>query len=275
MKLLLVDGSSVAVRRFYALGGKDALDTAWLRDVLINAAEESTRSILRRADIERFGHVRVALETPITHPVWRYVKYADYKRANTPRFPVAAALQPHLVRACRRDSLSVVYAYHMEADDVIATMVRQAHGWLAEGDRSIAIWTADRDLWQLLNPDQRVTIIVEGKHEEIGFAEARDILGIDPRAIPTLKALAGDKSDNLKGVRNVGPKAAQKLIRPAPYRLPTPYTIDLSDAKPELKREILQEHRRVLRDERLACLRSDAELRTDPNEYLAAYENDN
>jgi len=96
----------------------------------------------------------------------------------------------------------------VEADDVLA--------WLAEyystiiSGWNVVVATGDRDLWQLVGPDVKVYDHQKGLF--VDQAAAEEHFGVGPELIPDLKALSGDSSDNLPGVRGVGPKTAVPLL---------------------------------------------------------------
>ncbi len=98
-----------------------------------------------------------------------------------------------------------------EADDVMAWLATRA----AEAGESIIIYTGDSDLRQLVD-GERVTVVAPGRRSAdvvYGTPEAvRDKHGVGPQLLADLKALAGDSSDNIPGVRGIGDKTAAKLL---------------------------------------------------------------
>ena len=95
-----------------------------------------------------------------------------------------------------------------EADDIIAAYVREY-----ESETEIIILSTDADLLQLVKP--RVSVFYpNGKNPVLyGPSEVEAKFGVMPQLLPDLKALIGDKSDNLIGVPGIGPKRASELIR--------------------------------------------------------------
>jgi DNA polymerase-1 len=98
-----------------------------------------------------------------------------------------------------------------EADDVLGAMARQA---ASEGVHSV-ILTGDRDLLQL--SDENITIRLAGQKLseaiDYGPSEVKEKLGVSPSQVVDYKALVGDTSDNIPGVRGVGAKTAQSLLQ--------------------------------------------------------------
>jgi DNA polymerase-1 len=93
-----------------------------------------------------------------------------------------------------------------EADDVIATLVATA-----PANAQIAIVTSDKDLMQLV--DDRVQILDGMKDRRLGPAEVESRFGVPPERVLDLRALVGDPSDNIPGVKGIGEKGAAQLIR--------------------------------------------------------------
>ncbi|MDR1285198.1 MAG: DNA polymerase I [Campylobacteraceae bacterium] len=94
-----------------------------------------------------------------------------------------------------------------EADDVIASMVKFAKN----SDLRVRIVTHDKDLYQLID-DGKVTIFEPVKKIEIGEKGCFDKFGLPPSKIRDYLALTGDASDNIPGVKGIGPVGARKLL---------------------------------------------------------------
>lgn len=95
-----------------------------------------------------------------------------------------------------------------EADDVIATLLRH------RGRLQARIVSSDRDFYQLVSDRVRVVVPVRGVSQvrEVGPAEVVAAFGIGPAQMPDLRALVGDPSDDIPGVRGIGPKTAAALL---------------------------------------------------------------
>ena len=131
--------------------------------------------------------------------------YPDYKANRdaqpedlSAQFPVAR----ELLEAHRIPVLEVA---GFEADDVIATLVKSA-----PPNAEVAIVSTDKDLMQLV--DERVSLLDTMKGTRIGPAEVEARFGVPPERLLDARALAGDASDNIPGVRGIGEKGAARLI---------------------------------------------------------------
>ena len=142
---------------------------------------------------------------------FRKAEYADYKegRASTPDdfySQVPRAMQ--LVDAFGAKSVS---GQKHEADDCACAYAKEA---VKKGMR-VTIVSGDRDLLQIVDEDVRVAVPHKGYQEAeyMGPGEVYKKYGITPAQVPAYKGLVGDSSDNLPGVKGIGPKAAAALIQ--------------------------------------------------------------
>ncbi len=132
--------------------------------------------------------------------------YAEYKATRdaqpeelTQQIPLARELA-----AAWRIPLLEVPGY--EADDVIATLVERV-----PDDVEVVIVSTDKDLMQLVG--ERVTLLDSMKDRRIGPAEVEERFGVPPAQLLDVRALVGDSSDNIPGVRGIGEKGAAELVR--------------------------------------------------------------
>lgn len=262
-KLLVVDSSSVAVTLFYALGGLDYLgdqeyEVEEIVDFLQTVCATTLDNITRKVELDGYDSVRMALDPPQWAPSWRYKAYKDYKyaesRPNKPR--VATNLQQGLAEEAIRRGIIALFSPGYEADDIIGTMVAKSETWIANGGE-VHIWSQDKDLHQLVSPG----VIMLGKAGAITtYEDVVEEWKVEPNGIPLVKAFIGDSSDNIPGVRGVGPVTLQKFLRPAPHRYPSPYWIDVNRIPDSLHRDVLHQLPRVVRDEEICLISRDAEL---------------
>jgi len=110
-----------------------------------------------------------------------------------------------------------------EADDVIATISRQSPAY-----EQIYIFTCDKDLLQLVNNRVKVLLFNSAKKiREVDIDGVVDIFGVYPSDVKYFKALAGDASDNVAGIKGIGPKTAIRIIeecKPKPGEDVGPFT---------------------------------------------------
>ncbi len=214
--LLLVDGHSLAFRSFYAFakGGEGGLATK--DGVPTSVTYGFLKALLDNCKGLAPQGVVIAFDT--AEPTFRHEADAAYKahREEAPEhfFADLANLQA-ILRDCLDLPLSMAPGY--EADDVLGTLANRAAG---EGWR-VRILSGDRDLFQLVDDERDIAVLYMGggpyaKNSGptvIRRAQVIEKLGVPPEGVVDLKALTGDSSDNIPGVKGVGPKTALTLLK--------------------------------------------------------------
>ncbi|MEW6692833.1 MAG: DNA polymerase I [Pseudomonadota bacterium] len=198
--LVLVDGSSYLFRAFHALPPlttRDGVPTGALHGVLA--------MIQKLVLEEQPGLVGVVFDAP--GKTFRDDLYPEYK-AHRPPMPdeLRVQIEP-LHEAIRALGLPLLIVDGVEADDVIATLTRQAQG---QG-LPVLISTGDKDMAQLSGPG--VTLIDTMKNTRLDPAGVEEKFGVPPGRIVDYLALVGDTSDNVPGVKGCGPKTAVKWLQ--------------------------------------------------------------
>lgn len=197
--LLLVDGSSYLYRAFYAmthLSAPDGTPTNAVYGVL---------NMLRRARAE-IPHDYCACVFDAKGQNFRHTLFADYK-ATRPPMPddlrPQADILPELVRLM---GWTVLKTAGVEADDVIATLAKnaEAQAW------RVIISTGDKDMAQLVN--EHITLVNTMSGETLDSAGVLEKFGVAPHQITDYLSLMGDKVDNVPGVEKCGPKTAAKWL---------------------------------------------------------------
>jgi len=204
-RLLLLDGHSLAYRAFFALPVDNFSTTTGQHT---NAVYGFTSMLINVLRDERPTHIVVAFD--VSRHSFRTDRYAEYKatRSESPNeFAGQVSLVKEVLEALR---IPVVEMPGYEADDVIATLARQARG----AGMQTLICTGDRDAFQLITDDVTVLYPVKGVSElkRMDPSAVSDKYGVGPGHYRDLAALVGESSDNLPGVPGVGPKTAAKWI---------------------------------------------------------------
>jgi DNA polymerase-1 len=202
--LALLDGHSLAYRAFYALPA----DLATTSGQVTNAVYGFTSMLIKLLGDEAPDAVVVAWD--VRGKTFRTDAFPEYK-AQRESPPSLFASQLPLIRevldALRITQLGVE---GVEADDVIATLARQA----AAEDWRVLVVTGDRDAFQLVDDRINVLYTRRGISDMVVADEAWVVerYGVTPVQYVDYAALRGDTSDNLPGVPGVGEKTAAKLI---------------------------------------------------------------
>lgn len=206
-KLLLIDGSSIAFRAFFALYNQiDRFkNPVGLHTNAIYGFHLMLDHMMKRIEPT---HVLVAFDAGKT--TFRTEMYADYKggRDKTPdefreQFPYIREMLDHL-------GIAYYDLENYEADDIIGTLDKLAEN----GEFDVTIVSGDKDLIQLADDNTVVEISRKGvaEFEEYTPQHLMDKMGITPTQFIDLKALMGDKSDNIPGVTKIGEKTGLKLL---------------------------------------------------------------
>jgi len=214
MKILAVDGDSVFRRNWEAVKGADPT----------GAINRSTGLVSRMADIHT--HVIVAWDggvdvaNKVRHPSFRKAKEPTYKADRKPPGPgyytARAKCQDAMTGTCVIGPEVTVDGFngYAEADDVLAWVAKQ-YVATAGADSLLQIMSTDGDVEALACDIPRVEILKFGGRPEDAIWDTRRIearRGVDPREIPELKALMGDKSE-FPGFDGIGEATAAMLIR--------------------------------------------------------------
>jgi len=197
--LVVVDALNYLFRAYHALPGlttKAGLPTG--------AVYGFCQMLLRIDREQRPTHMCVVFDAP--GPTFRDEMYREYK-ANRPPAPPDLIAQIDLAhQAAEAFGCAVFSVPGVEADDVIATLVRQARG----EDLAVVIGSSDKDLMQLCSEEVRLLDAV--KNRLLGPAEVKEKWGVPPDQLGDVLALMGDTVDNVPGIPGIGPKTAAELI---------------------------------------------------------------
>jgi DNA polymerase-1 len=204
--LMLLDSYGLVYRAFFAL---PVLTTT--KGMPINAAYGFTQMLTKLIADEKPTHVIATFDKGLPHA--RVALYRDYK-AHRETMPDDLRSQFALVR--RILDVFGIPQLEMEgeeADDVIATLARQA----VDAGQRVDVVTGDLDLLQIV--DERTTVLVTRRGiTELGRYDPAAVFArfeLEPRQLPDYRGLKGDPSDNLPGIPGVGEKTAIKLIKAA------------------------------------------------------------
>jgi DNA polymerase-1 len=201
-KLVVIDGSSLIYRAFFALPSLTTAD-----GTPTNAVYGFTNMLLKILEDEQPDLILLALEGGRT---FRHTEFAGYK-SHRPRTPDDLAVQTPIARAVTEGfGIPIVQHRGFEADDVIGTITCRGK---AEG-YDVLVVTGDHDALQLVNDQVKVFMTQRGVTDARCFDEAGVVerYGLKPEQLPDFKALKGDTSDNIPGIAGIGDKTATALI---------------------------------------------------------------
>jgi DNA polymerase-1 len=203
-ELFLIDGNSLAYRAFFAL--PESIGTSDGRPT--NAIYGLASMLVKIIDEHHPQGVVVAWDAGMSG---REVTYDLYKAGRKPRPDLLREQWPHLMPLVEAFGYTNVKVEGYEADDVIASLTRQAR----EEGIEVMVVTGDRDAYQLVGEGVRVMSTSRGITEtKIYDSEAvLERYGVAPELITDLMGLRGDTSDNIPGVPGIGEKTATQLLQ--------------------------------------------------------------
>jgi DNA polymerase-1 len=202
--VFLVDGSSYIFRAYHALPPLNRKSDGLQVNAVLGFCNMLWKLLRDMPPDNRPTHLAIIFDK--SEITFRNKLYPDYK-AHRPPAPDDLIPQFALIReAVRAFDLPCLEQGGFEADDLIATYVREA----CERGATATIVSSDKDLMQLVT--DCVTMYDTMKDRRIGIAEVIEKFGVPPEKVVEVQALAGDSTDNVPGVPGIGIKTAAQLI---------------------------------------------------------------
>ncbi|MEG4349121.1 DNA polymerase I [Microcoleus sp. LAD1_D3] len=213
---ILVDGHSLAFRSYFAFAKSRDGGLRTTTGIPTSVCFGFLKSLLEVMAAHDPQYMAIAFD--LATPTFRHEADDTYKagRAETPEDfkPDIKNLQELLTYL----NLPAITAPGYEADDVLGTLANKA----SAAGYQVKILTGDRDLFQLVETDKQISVLYlstdelrrsgKGKSQEYGPEAVKEKLGILPEQVVDYKALCGDKSDNIPGVKGIGDKTALQLL---------------------------------------------------------------
>src|SRR3954465_4649176 len=200
----LIDGSAQLHRAYFAIKG-----LATTRGLPTNAVYGFTTMLRKLYEDEEPEWVAISFDLP--GATFRHTQYTEYKATRRRMDDDLAVQLPYVSRVCEVFGLPRLGLPRVEADDVIATLARQA----VERGLKVVVVSGDKDLLQLVSDD--VWVLNPGR-EGSGATlydpkAVEEKVGVPPSKVVDVMALVGDAVDNVPGVPGIGDKGARDLIR--------------------------------------------------------------
>lgn len=208
---ILIDGHSLAYRSYYAYakGREGGLRTS--TGIPTSVCYGFLTSLLSVMQVHKPEYMASAFDRNL--PTFRHEADNTYKadRADTPAEFIEEL--KNLEEILKALNVPVVTCPGYEADDILGSLAKRA----SEAGYRVKILSGDRDLFQLVDTEKNISVLyfTPGKGStpiEMGVEEIKEKLGILPRQVVDYKALCGDASDNIPGVKGIGEKTAVKLL---------------------------------------------------------------
>lgn len=261
MKIFLIDFRNIAYRSFFAFA-KEPLKTSMGRLTSVVYGVSSALNTI----ITDFKPDAIVFAEDSRGKTFRHEMYSGYK-ANRPEInPDFASQIPDLMKLIDAYGIKVVYANGFEADDVIGTLAKK----LSKDNHKVFIVSNDKDFFQLV--DDNISLCRPrngGGHTIETLPNLINKFGCQPSEFIDYLALMGDASDNIPGVKGVGEKTAEALIKSS-GSLDGIYG-NLSMYKPAVQSKLIMSKSEAYLSKKLATIKTDVPLLIDINDYLIDY----
>ena len=262
-KIILVDGNNLMFRSYYA--------TAYNGNFMNNSKGFPTNALFGFTNMmnkiikeENPEYIIVAFDMGKT---FRHEKYEGYKdgRVETPnelkiQFPLAKKLLTAM-------GIKYYETEGFEADDIIGTFSK----YCDHNDYKGLIVSSDKDLLQLINEDVDIKLLKQKDYIRYNVESFKADYGIEPINIIDLKALMGDSSDNIPGVKGVGEKTALKLLQQ--YQTLDGIYEHIDEIKGKLKEKLINDKDNAYMSYDLATIITDVPMDTNLNDTRYVGEN--
>lgn len=202
MELLLLDGNSLINRAFFAVRGLSS-SSGFPTNAIFGFYNIIDKILKERC----YTHVVAAFD--LKAPTFRHKEYSLYK-ANRTGMPCDLLMQlEHVKKMLKLMGINICEIEGFEADDVIGSI----SAFFSSNNIKTVIATGDRDSFQLIN--ENVSVRLSKNNQAVYYDELKifDEFSLTPKDLIEVKALMGDASDNIPGVKGVGEKTALKLIK--------------------------------------------------------------
>ncbi|MEO1590986.1 MAG: DNA polymerase I [Cyanobacteria bacterium J06632_22] len=211
--LLIIDGHSLAFRSYYAHARDAEGGLRTSTGIPTSVCYGFLKTITDIMYFERPACAAVAFD--MAQPTFRHEADETYKAGREEQPEAFKEDVENLQGLLRTFNVPVLTAPGYEADDIIGTLANQAKA----GGYCVRILSGDQDLFQLVDDQEWIKVLYLGSPfsrrtgaDAFGIAEVEEKLGVTPAQVVDYKALCGDTSDNIPGVRGIGKKTAIKLL---------------------------------------------------------------
>ena len=259
-KIVMVDGNNLLFRSYYA--------TAYTGNFMKNSKGFPTNALFGFANMmnkiiseEKPEYIIVAFDKGKT---FRHDKYDFYKdgRSETPdelkiQFPKAKEML---------DCMGIKYYEidNYEADDIIGTFSKYCD--IPDDDYEGLIISSDKDLLQLITSQVEIKLLKSKDYIRYNLDSFKEEWGIDPINIIDLKALMGDSSDNIPGVKGIGEKTALKLLHE--YKTLDGIYLNIDNIKGSVHDKLINDKENAYMSYEIATIYKDVPLEININDII-------
>ena len=261
-KLMVLDGNSIVNRAFYGVSSNLTTRTGQPT----NAVFGFLNILNKLLDEEQPQALCVTFDRKA--PTFRHQAYEGYKAQRKPMPEELASQMPILKEVLSALNIPMYELDGWEADDLIGTIARrdEGAGW------DTVIVTGDKDSLQLVTDHTTVKLVStrmgRTTTKDMTPESFREAYGFAPIHIIDLKALMGDASDNIPGVKGIGEKTAMALLAQQPSIDELYANLDKMDVKPAARKKLVEGEEAARMSYDLATIRTDAPIDFKPEDNL-------
>ena len=256
--LLLIDGHALAFRMFFALERTNMQTTEHTPTWAVYGFFKAIFDLLRQNNgLEGIKPDSIAVAFDVSRHTFRLEKYEGYK-ANRESMPDSLRPQLELImEGLKALNIPIYTKEGFEGDDIIGTISKMATAL----HHKTYILTGDRDSFQLINKEGTVSVLIPSKGEILTYDwnKVYEKMEVYPNQVIDYKALCGDTSDNIPGVKGIGPKTAAGLLNE--YQTLENIYKNIDNITKKSVKEKLIEHKGIAElSQFLATIKTDVEI---------------
>ncbi|MDD4271637.1 MAG: DNA polymerase I [Patescibacteria group bacterium] len=255
-KFMIIDGNALIHRSFHAL---PPLTTK--TGEIINAAYGFTAVLIKA--LKEFKPEYVALTLDRKEKTFRHEQFKDYKATRVKAPDELYAQIPRVKEIARGFNIPIFELAGFEADDLIGTLANKVDSAVEK-----IIVTGDMDTMQLINGHTKVFTMKRGLTDSVVYDEkaVKERYGLKPDQMIDFKALRGDPSDNIPGVKGIGEKTATELLQNFKTLDGVYKNVDSKKIKDRVRELLVQHKNNALMSKDLATIKCDAPIEFDLDE---------
>ncbi len=268
--LILIDGHALCFRMFFALERTNMQTTDHTPTWAVYGFFKSIFDMLNNKGLINPDNIAVAFD--VSRHTFRLERYEGYK-ANRETMPDALRPQLSLIMdGLRALNIPIYTKEGFEGDDIIGTISKKAK----ELGHKTYILTGDKDSLQLIDKEGFIKVLIPSKGELIEYDRNKvyEKMGIYPEQVVDYKALCGDTSDNIPGVKGIGPKTACELLGKF-ETLDNIYLEIEKITKKSVAQKLIEEKETAYMSQFLATIKKDVDIDFDFNKTCLEIERKN
>ena len=255
-RFLAIDANAIVHRAFHAY--PSSLQTE--DGIQVNAVYGFTVMLLEALEMFEPKYVLCSFDT--SKPTFRHVEFTDYKATRKPTDQSLIDQFPLVEEVLQSFNIPILKKEGFEADDILGTISKYVKdGKWSNENVELYILSGDRDLLQLISENVKVALPQGNFSNLVAYdkIETKKKFELYPEQIVDYKAMAGDASDNIPGVKGVGSKTAIELL--AKYGTLNKIYENLADVKPRYANLLREGIEQAEMSRKLATIEQNVDLK--------------